>query len=182
MDRSLVEQAQRGDSEAYGRLAAESSHRLYAVALRVLRDADAASDVLQDALVEIWRDLPSLRDAARFEAWSYRILLNRCHAQRRRMYRIAEAAAVLPDDVPIGDSQASIAMRDELERGFQALTTEQRAVLVLYYYRDLGIDQIARIVGAPPATVKSRLYAARKAMRAALEAQARATVGEGRTA
>jgi RNA polymerase sigma-70 factor (ECF subfamily) len=182
MERSLVERAQRGDREAYGRLAADASHRLYAIALRVLRDADQASDVLQDALVDIWQDLPSLRDPDRFEAWSYRVLLNRCRAQRRRAHRALPAIELLPNDGPVGDVQASVAMRDELERGFSALTADQRAILVLRYYRDLGVDEIARTLSVSPGTVKSRLYAAREAMRAALDAQERAPIHEGRTA
>jgi RNA polymerase sigma factor (sigma-70 family) len=82
----------------------------------------------------------------------------------------------------VGDVQASVAMRDELERGFSALTADQRAILVLRYYRDLGVDEIARTLSVSPGTVKSRLYAAREAMRAALDAQERAPIHEGRTA
>ena len=177
VDRGLIEQAQRGDRDAYTKIATQSSDRLFAVAIRILRDSDAASDALQAALVQIWRDLPSLRDPDRFDAWSYRVVLNCCRAQRRRARRIVPALDLMPDDAVVSDSQVTIAMRDELERAFRALPDDQRAVLVLLYYRDLTVDDIAETLGISPGTVKSRLHYARQAMRAAIEADARPIEG-----
>jgi RNA polymerase sigma-70 factor (ECF subfamily) len=71
----LVVRAQRGDREAYAVLATGVADRFLAVARRILRDIDLAEDATQQALVAIWQDLPKLRDPARFEAWSYRLLL-----------------------------------------------------------------------------------------------------------
>jgi DNA-directed RNA polymerase specialized sigma24 family protein len=87
VDPDLVRSAQTGDREAFARLAVDVSDRLFAVAQRILRDSDAAGDVLQTALVQIWRDLPALRDPDRFEAWSYRIVVHCSHADRRRARR-----------------------------------------------------------------------------------------------
>ena len=69
MDPDLVRSAQTGDREAFARLAVDVCDRLFAVAQQILRDSDAAGDVLQTALVQIWRDLPALRDPDRFKAW-----------------------------------------------------------------------------------------------------------------
>lgn len=182
MDVRIIERARDGDRDAFGQLAAETSDRLFALALRVLRDGDAAGDVLQAALVQIWRDLPSLRDPERFEAWSYRVTLNCSRAHRRRARRVIQAVDLAPDDAVVGDSQASIAARDELERAFRTLSDDQRAVLVLLYYRDLAISEIAAVLDVSPGTVKSRLHYARLALRAALDADARSTVGQERTA
>lgn len=182
MERTLVERAQHGDQEAYTQVAAQVSDRLYAIALRVLRDADAASDALQTALVQIWRDLPSLRDPERFDAWSYRVIVNCCRADRRRARRLSTNADLIATDGAVTDSQASIAMRDELEHAFRALGDDQRAVLVLHYYRDLSIPEIATTLGISSGTVKSRLHYARQAMRAAIEADSRATSGQETTA
>jgi len=179
VDRALVELAQRGDRDAYTQIATQSSDRLFAVAIRVLRDSDAASDALQAALVQIWRDLPSLRDPERFDAWSYRVVLNCCRAQRRRARRVLPEVDLMPDQAVVTDSQMSIAMRDELERGFRALPDDQRAILVLAYYRDLSIDEIAATLAISPGTVKSRLHYARRAMRAAIDADARPARHQG---
>jgi len=182
VDRNLVQLAQGGDRDAFGQLAADVSDRLFALAQRILRDSDAASDVLQTALVQIWRDLPGLRDPERFEAWSYRIVLRCCQTDRRRARRSLLPIELQPTDAAVGDIQAWVAQRDELERAFLRLTEDQRTVLVLLYYRDLPVSQVADILGISPGTVKSRLYHARQAMRAAVEAQARPAQREGRPA
>ena len=70
MERNLVQRAKHGDRQAFGELAAAAGNRLFAVAQRILRDADAAGDVTQQTLVKIWRELPRLRDADRFDGWS----------------------------------------------------------------------------------------------------------------
>ena len=182
MDRGLVERAQGGDQEAYASLVAAASDRLYAVALRILRDADAAGDALQSALVQIWRDLPDLRDVDRFEAWTYRILVRCCQADRRRSRRSVAVLHALSYDTFESDSQVSVSQRDELERAFRDLPDEQRAVIVLLYYRDLTVAQIAEVLGTSIGTVKSRLHYARQAMRAALDADARGVGGQERSA
>jgi len=67
--RTIVEQARRGDEEAFGALVREVGDRCIFIAHRILRDANLAEDAVQMALVQVWRDLPALRDLDRFEAW-----------------------------------------------------------------------------------------------------------------
>jgi RNA polymerase sigma-70 factor, ECF subfamily len=173
LDEALIERAQRGDRDAYAQVATLSSHRLYALALRILRDPDAASDALQAALVRIWRDLPSLRDTALYDAWSYRVVLRACSDARRRARRSVPSIDVAAIEPAVADSQSQVALRDELERAFAALRIDQRAVLVLLYYQGLSVAEIADALGISVGTVKSRLHAARRAMRAAIDADAR---------
>jgi RNA polymerase sigma-70 factor, ECF subfamily len=182
VDRNLVERAQRGDRDAFAQLATIASDRLFATALRILRDFDAAGDALQMALVHIWRDLPTLRDPERFEAWSYRLIVRQCHAELRRARRRPRAADLMSTDAAIGDAQLSVSLRDELDRAFERLSTDHRAVLVLMYYGDHTIPEIAESLGISEGTVKSRLHYARSAMRAALDADARPVSQEGRLA
>ena len=85
MDTDLVTRAQHGDEEAFASLAVAAGDRLHAVAHRILRDIDLAEDATQQALLAIWRDLPQLRDPARFDAWSYRLLVRACYAEGRRI-------------------------------------------------------------------------------------------------
>ena len=157
--------------------------RLFAIAHRILRDVDRAEDALQDALVIAWRDLKGLRDPDRFDAWLHRLLVHSCltHATRERR-RVANLR-VLPVDGPAGpDDLSSIADRDQLERGFRRLPPEQRAILVLHHYLGYAPSEIAETLGIPPGTARSRLHHAHRAMRAALEADARGAVREGRLA
>jgi RNA polymerase sigma-70 factor (ECF subfamily) len=182
VDLALVERARKGDRDAFGALASEISDRLYSVAARIVRDPDAAGDALQSALVQIWRDLPSLRDPARFEAWAHRVVVNRCRAQLRADRRRPQILVVSPRDAIVTDSEGALGAKDELERAFRRLTPDQRAVVVLVYFRDLTLPQVASWLGISIGTVKSRLHYARLALRASLEADARTSTVEGRTA
>jgi DNA-directed RNA polymerase specialized sigma24 family protein len=96
MTRDLVERAMHGDQEAFGVLAERSLDRLVGTAGLILRDADAAQDAAQDALIRAWRDLPTLRDPDRFGSWLYRVLLNSCNDHRRRQQRHAHQS-LAPD-------------------------------------------------------------------------------------
>lgn len=182
MEQSLVERAQRGDREAFTSLAFELSDRLFAVAHRILRDFDAAGDALQVTLLRIWRDLPALRDPSRVEAWAYRILVRVCHDELRKLRRQAPALHLLGVDGAEEDPAISIADREQLDRAFRTLTSEQRAAIVLQYYRDLTLSEIADVLQVPIGTVRSRLHYAKRALRSAIEADARPATRKGRTA
>ena len=84
MDRDLVEQAQHGDREAFAILVRTRGDRLMGIARRILRDVGRAEDAVQQTLVIAWRELPSLRDPDRFDAWLQRLLVNACYAEARR--------------------------------------------------------------------------------------------------
>jgi RNA polymerase sigma-70 factor (ECF subfamily) len=183
VDRDLVEAARNGDREAYVDLIRARSDRLFGIAQRILRDIDRAEDALQDALVIAWRDLRGLRDPDRFDAWLQRLLINVCIAQATRERRRTANLRVLPVDGPSArDDLLSVADRDQLERGFRRLPPDQRAILVLHHFLGYAPSEIAETLGIPPGTARSRLHNAHRAMRAALEADARTAVKEGRPA
>ncbi len=184
MDRDLVEAARNGDREAYVDLIRVRTDRLFSVAQRILRDIDRAEDALQDALVIAWRDLRGLRDPDRFDAWLQRLLINVCIAQATRERRRTANLRVLPvDEGPAApDDLLTIGDRDQLDRGFRRLPPDQRAILVLHHFLGYAPSEIAETLGIPPGTARSRLHNAHRAMRAALEADARAAVQEGRPA
>ncbi len=173
MKRDLVEAARRGDHEAFEVLATSAGDRLYAVARLIRRSAELAEDAVQEALVRAWQQLPSLRDPDRFDAWLYRLVVNACADQGRQLRRWSQQVRALPREVSVGDDTGSVADRDQLERGFNRLKPEQRAVVVLHYYSGLSAAEIARTLGIPEGTARSRLHYATEAMRAAIEADAR---------
>lgn len=169
-DRELVERARRGDRDAYEALAREAAPRLFLVCHRILRDLDRAEDAVQHTLIRIWRELPGLREADRFEAWTYRIAVNACYAELRHDRRNLGAVRRLPDDPADGPPVGSIEDRDALERAFRHLSPEQRAVVVLRYFTGLTFREIAEVVDAPPGTVASRLHYALRDLRRELAA------------
>ena len=184
MDRDLVERARSGDQEAFADLVHQVSDQLFGVARRILRDPGLAEDVLQNALVTIWRKLPHLREPDRFEAWAYKILVHACYADAPRNRQWAATVRVLPvhraDDA---DDYQSISDRDELERAFRALPLDQRAVFVLHHHVGLPLVAVAETLGIPDGTARSRLHYATRALRAAFEAgRVQIQVQEGRPA
>jgi RNA polymerase sigma-70 factor (ECF subfamily) len=179
MEPSLVERARGGDREAFSAIAFEVSDGLFAVAHRVLRDFDAAADALQVALVRMWRDLPSLSDPSRFEAWAYRVLIRACHdAIRARRPAGPQLHLLDGGRAIVADHASEVVEREELDHAFRRLTPEQRAILVLQYYRDMKLEEIAVLLQIPIGTVRSRLYYAKRALRSALEADARPVITE----
>jgi RNA polymerase sigma-70 factor (ECF subfamily) len=188
--RDLVERAATGDQAAFESLVRLSAGRLFAIAYRVTRDHHLAEDALQQTLVTIWDELPRLRDPDRFEAWSYRVIVRASVAQARRERRGGPVIRLLPDDADAADPVAArapdefgrVADRDQLERGFRRLTPDQRAVLVLQHYNGLSLAEIADVLGIPIGTAGSRLHHATRALRAALDADARTDDPKERTA
>jgi RNA polymerase sigma factor (sigma-70 family) len=172
----LVQQAQRGDAEAFDSLARLSGDRCLAIAVRILRDIDLAEDAVQAALITAWTELRTLRDPSRFEPWLHRILTNTCYAEARRRRRWSEGLRILPAPGAYGpDEYLTVDDRDLLERAFRRLTVEQRAVLVFHHYLGLSISEVAERTALPLGTAKSRLHHATRALRASIEADARST-------
>ena len=179
----LVERARHGDREAFTALVQLTGDRMYAIATRILRDADLAEDALQGAFITAWRSLPTLRDPARFEAWLRRLLVHACYAEARRRRAWTANIRVLPIDGPEGpDDLLSIVERDALDRAFRRLSIEQRAVFVLHHHLGLPLTEIAETVGIPAGTARSRLHYATRTLRTAIEADAAPVVPEGRMA
>jgi RNA polymerase sigma-70 factor, ECF subfamily len=178
----LIERARAGDRDAFGTLTAESIDRLYAIAVRVVHDRDRAEDAVQSALLKAWRDLPSLREPARFEAWLYRLLLRACYDEARRQQVFAASVSVVTVEPGEADGSGRFADRDEIERAFRRLPIDQRAVIVLHHYQGLPLNEVAATLGIPVGTARSRLHYALRTLRAAVEADSRSIISEGRTA
>jgi RNA polymerase sigma factor (sigma-70 family) len=176
MQRELVVMASSGDHAAFSQLATASIGGLYRIAHLILRDADLANDAVQDALIAAWRDIRGLRDPDRFEAWLRRLTVRACYRVagnlRRRNDREVELLPIHDSSSPEDDHRL-VAARDELERGFQGLSPEERAVLVLRYYLDLPLADAAAVMGIPVGTMKSRLNRATHALRSAIDARER---------
>lgn len=176
MDQDLVTQAQQGDPRAFEALTVANHPRLFKVAYGILRDRHLAEDATQQAFMDIWRHIPRLRDASRFEAWSYRLLVNACYDEAKRRPTWVPTTNVTPGDMPLGrDASGPAIARDQLDRALQRLSLEHRVVLVLRYLLDLSPDEIGETLGIPRRTVYSRLQRALASVRSVLEADARIT-------
>jgi len=182
VQRDLVERAQRGDHDAFAILAGATIGRLDAAARLILRDPERAKDAVQDAFVRAWRDLPTLRDPDRFDAWLRRLVVHACLNEARRSRRRPVEVELEISDFPTTiDAAGALADRDEIERGFRRLEPEQRAIVVLHYYLGYPLPEAAELLRVPIGTAKSRLHRAIQALRGAVDADARLSVApEGR--
>ncbi len=180
MQRELVEQAQRGDAEAFRELVFEAGGRLHAIAYRILRDPDRAQDALQQALIQMWDGLPGLRDPDRFDAWSYRLVVHASYREARSERGWRLRVREISNDPPGRDHVADVIDRDEVEQSFRRLSPEHRAVLVLHFVIGLPLREVASVLGIPMGTASSRLHYATQSFRAAFEADAR-SAGAWRT-
>jgi len=174
VDEHLVRRAQEGDQEAFEALIVANHARLLRVAQGVLRDPHVAEDATQQAFLDIWRDIRRLRDPGKFEGWSYRLLLRVCYAESKRMPKwVSDSHLPAAAEPHAGDVFGVVVDRDQLSRGFQHLSTDHRAVIVLRYLMDLSPEQVAEALDIPRKTVYSRLGRGMDALRSALESESR---------
>jgi RNA polymerase sigma-70 factor (ECF subfamily) len=141
----------------------------YRLAALVLRSRDEAEDATQEAIAQAWSRWETLRDASRFDAWFDRILVNIC----RNRLRHSRTIRVVPVDdayyLPASDDHGRTSTRLALAPAFARLSPDQRIIVVLRFWRDLPVEEIADRLGIPAGTVKSRLHYALRALRHALE-------------
>ena len=133
---------------------------------------DDAADMVQEAFVSAWRELPRLRDTDKWESWLRSILMNRCRNALRTRTRRPQLVLLDPDGNATPRQMAHEPMRDVDNRwamhdALGALRPEDRAVIVLHYLADLPLRQVAGVLGLRLGTVKSRLNAGLRALRSA---------------
>jgi RNA polymerase sigma factor (sigma-70 family) len=158
--------------EAFAALTRRHIDSAYRLAWAILGNSGDADDATQEAFASAWRHRRSLRDPARFDAWFGRILVNECRQRLRR--RARERIRVLPDAVvsaepAVPDSSGHVATRDAISRAVVRLDADHRIVVILRYWADLSVDEIAARLDVPSGTVKSRLHYALRSMRPRLE-------------
>ncbi len=139
----------------------------YRLAGYMLSDGTEAEDALQEALVRAWKGWPSLRERSSFNAWLDRIVVNVCRdrlAERRSVRVLA-----LDEDVEGPDPFGSALADDAVGRSLVRLPTEQRAVVILRFWRDMPLAEIAELLEIPVGTVKSRLHNALRTLAQVIE-------------
>ncbi len=141
----------------------------FRLAWAILQDDIDADDATQDAFALAWRNRRSLRDLDRFDAWFGRILVNVCRERLRQRGRKNVRPLVETDETPVPDASGQISSPDAIARAMRRLDPDHRIVVVLRYWSDLSVDEIAERLDVPAGTVKSRLHYALRSMRPRLE-------------
>jgi RNA polymerase sigma-70 factor (ECF subfamily) len=161
-DRVIVERCLGGDTAAFRTLVERYQRVLFTVAVRMLGDADQATDAAQDAFVSAYRKLQTYDQGHKFFSWLYRILVNECLNVRRtrRLLEPLDAGLTSGDNPHRTAEQAEL--RVSVRSALGRLTPAYREVVVLRHYAGMSYVEMAEALGVPEKTVKSRLYSARQ--------------------
>jgi RNA polymerase sigma-70 factor (ECF subfamily) len=174
MQRQLVERAQAGDHDAFSDLVRTSYPRLHGVARLILRDPECAQDAVQEALVRAWRHVRALRDPDAWDAWLHRLTVHACYRWAGKVKRRGEVELHVMPDLEAAhpfDFPTSVAERDRMGRAIGRLPIDLRVVVVLHFYLDLPLTDVADVLQIPAGTVKSRLNRALGSLRVVMGAE-----------
>jgi RNA polymerase sigma factor (sigma-70 family) len=175
-DAQVIERVLKGETRWFGELVRRYQDEVYGMALRFVGGSADAEDVAQEVFLRVHRSLEGFKGDAQFSTWLFRVTYNLCadwlrkHKKPRRSTTNLEKAGDIADgrvDLERGLLEAE--ERHRIRRAVEGLDETYRSVVVLHYYQKLSYDKIAEILSMPVKTVETRLYRARKALRAVLE-------------
>lgn len=172
-DASLVEAARRGDQVAFTKLFQRHHGRVYAMCTRLLRDPAEVEDAVQQAFLEAWRSLYRFEGRSRFSTWITRIAIHTCLGFRRRLRRLFLSEDVAPgreerhgqwtqSPTRPDEGASERARKRALDDVLQQLSPKKRVVFVLADLEGMTAPEISRVLDIPDATVRTRLFHARK--------------------
>jgi RNA polymerase sigma-70 factor (ECF subfamily) len=159
----------RSADEAFAALTRRHVDRAFRLAWAILGDEAQAEDAAQDAFAVAWRKRAGLREPERFDAWFERILVNTCRDRLRQRGRNRVRAVEALPETGVPDESVQVGLRGAVEDALAGLDADHRIVVVLRYWADLTVDEIADRVGVPSGTVKSRLHYALRTLEPRLE-------------
>jgi len=172
-ERVLIRESRRGDQRAFERLVGLKREKAFRIAFNIVGDEDDAKDVAQQAFIKLWSALHSFDENSRFDPWFFRIVVNLAidHCRReKKVVRLEDLPEPASGSIPasaLPGADASV-MRTELRRIFNELAAElppvQRAVFTLREIEGVATDDIARILGIRPSTVRNHALHARKSL------------------
>ena len=171
-DNELVRECLGGDEHSFEILLLRYQGPVYNAVLRMVRNRDEASDLTQTAFLKAYEQLANFDSRHKFFSWLYRIAINEAinHVKRRgRLEPLdGEWASTAPNpEEALVAADLSLHVQDALMQ----ISSDYRAVLVLRHFEGCSYDEIAKIVGVPEKTIKSRLFSARRQLKELLEAR-----------
>ncbi len=176
-DSALITRFVRGDAAAFDLLFSRYQDYVYHILYGVVGNADEARDLTQDVFVQVYRSLPRFRHGSRFATWLYRVALNRAvdaaRTAKRRSFLpffsdgtpiVAEDEAEEPEAIFLRGEE-----RTEIQKILMQCPVSHRQALVLRYYRDLSIEEMAEVMSCSASAAKVRLHRARKVFKECYE-------------
>lgn len=174
--RELVEQTRKGDMDAFEKLYTQTNRSVYFTALKLLANEDNAKDVMQDTYITAIEKLGELHDGAKFPQWVNAIAVNKCRRyfrkpaedsldeQTEQGFDLSDDASFIPEEYVTNEVKRKVVM-DIITR---VLSDVQRQTVIMYYYNEMSLEQIAQVMDCPVKTVSSRLVSSREKIKEAV--------------
>jgi RNA polymerase sigma-70 factor, ECF subfamily len=171
----LVTRAQQGDTDAFVDIFNQYSGLMLRTAYSIVKDRDTAEDAVQNALIQAWQHLPSLREAGALRAWLMRIVVNQCISFKRRLARstmflrqsVSEQEMALASQR--ADHSKGIPERNwDLAQAIEQLPVKQQMVIALHYHQGMTVPEISQALHISENTIKKRIQAALSNLRLVL--------------
>src|SRR5712692_2677922 len=136
----------------------------FRLALAMLRDAQAAEDAVQEASFTAWRKLGRMQDRSRLRPWFLGVVANKCRNARRNKWT-ADVSLGVPDELTVVSNEERVLRGADLRRAIAQLGHDDRLVVVLYFYLDMPVDEVATVAGSSVGATRARLYRAIRKLR-----------------
>lgn len=156
----LVKKSKKGDGDAFSILIKSYEKDLYRVAISMLKNDDDALDCIQDAILKAFEKVERLEDERYFKTWLIKILINRCNDALAKRNKI-----VVLSEINKGLSYSENTEKIEVKEFLDKLEEDLKIIVILYYFEDLSVKDIAENLNIPEGTVKSRLSRARNKLK-----------------
>lgn len=176
MEERLVQQMKEGDQAAFDLLYEKYKNMAFHTAYLITGNLSDSEDVVQETFVKVYLHCRELKNDSGFKSWMMQILVHTAYrmGKKRSKEQPDEQIAEKADTNPVRSSLEQVLEREQarlLAQAVKGLPVKQRTAVILYYYQECSIGEIAKICGCMEGTVKSRLHAARLRMRGLLEEQ-----------
>ncbi|TMC32991.1 MAG: RNA polymerase sigma factor [Chloroflexi bacterium] len=158
VDAGLIQAAREGDEPAFDALVGPLIEPAFKLAVVVLRDPNEAQDAVQEATVKAWRSLGRLRDETAVRQWFFAIVANQCRSMRRtRWWSVVRVESIVSREQGLHEQEDE---RLDLGRELSRLPATDRAVIFLFFYLDLPLNEVAKVLRISPQAAKSRVHRA----------------------
>ena len=175
-DNQLIERILNGDQYAYGQLVDQYKDLVFTLALRMLRNREEAEEVAQDAFIKVYKSLDKFKGNSKFSTWIYRVTYNTCldniKKNKKHMNNVSIDEFTIHKIETIDNALEGM-IKDEkssfIKSCINRLPSEDSYILTLYYFEELTLDEMAKIIEASSNTIKVKLFRARKKLAVILE-------------
>ena len=174
-EQTLIQQAQKGDHDAFAALVDEHQRYVYNLALRIVKDENEALDLTQETFVRAWTALPNFKGQSQFRTWLYRIVTNLCYNRLPNLRRsLNDLGDDVMEDIPETNFNTpaqefeSNEIRQHLYRAIDSLDANYKILITLRYQNELSYDEIAVTLNLPLGTVKTGIFRAKEQLRKSL--------------